>query len=191
MQRKTGVTHIGKDGNCFYRCLSQELYGDQHSHPYLRSTVVTGLETNEEKYGMYVDGNFLDHVENMKKTDGRVSSWATEAEIYAAADTLKRDIFLMNQSLSNAQWLRFSAQAICSHEVPFIAIIYDSNHYNHIRLTRRPYSCLTQEERPTQINFVEPVCKNKEREKTSTANSKDISMKMPPLRRSLRNLERS
>ena len=140
---------------------------------------------------MYVDGNFSDHVENMKKTDGRVSSWATEAEIYAAANILEHDIFIKNQSLSNAQWLCFSAQTICSHEVPFIAIIYESNHYSHIKMTRRPCRCPNQEERPTQTNFVEPINKNKETEKTRTASNNEIPMKMQPLRRSLRIIERS
>ena len=58
-------------------------------------------------------------------------------------------------------------------------------------MNRRPCRWPNQEERPTQINFAEPINKNKETEKTRTASNNEIPMKMQPLRRSLRILERT
>ena len=58
------VTQIQKDGNCFYLAVSRE---------------IVGIE------GKYAYGNSNEHTQNQSCTDGRVESWATEAEIFPMA----------------------------------------------------------------------------------------------------------
>ena len=51
------------------------------------------MKNNRESYERYTD-NFMSHIQNMSKTDGRVSSYATEAEIFATCAVYDLDIFV-------------------------------------------------------------------------------------------------
>ena len=44
------------------------------------------MSCNKERYCHLVDGSMEAHLRNLTFTDGRVVSWATEAELTAAAD---------------------------------------------------------------------------------------------------------
>ena len=48
---------------------------------------------------MYLHGNLSERIANLKKAVGRVSFWGTEAEIYAAPNILKQDVFIKNTRL--------------------------------------------------------------------------------------------
>ena len=56
--------------------------------------------------------------------DGRIVSYATEAEIYATTNAFNLDI--LNKTREEYEWMHFSN----SH--------YENSHYNHIFLNERP-----------------------------------------------------
>merc|ERR1719191_1919429 len=47
------VIHMEDDGNCQFRSLAQELYGDQERHAVVRSKVIAHLKANSENYSFY------------------------------------------------------------------------------------------------------------------------------------------
>ena len=82
------------DGNCFYRCVSLWQYNHEGNHNKVRQCVVEHIASNKSAYAAYIDGNIDNHLRDQRCTDGRTSSWATEAEIYATATLLGIDIFI-------------------------------------------------------------------------------------------------
>ena len=52
------------------------------------------IAENKTVYEAYINGNIDDHLQDQRCADGRTSSWATEAEIYATATLLQIDIFV-------------------------------------------------------------------------------------------------
>ena len=55
--------------------------------------MVQELKKNQGKYAQYTD-DFEKHVNEMEKHDGRLTSYATEAEIYATLAVYNVDIFV-------------------------------------------------------------------------------------------------
>ena len=80
-----GVVPMLPDGNCFYRCISYKIFGEQNFHSEIRKNVAQELNQNKNFYREFVEGSYDTYLENMKKSDGSVDSWASEIEIIAAA----------------------------------------------------------------------------------------------------------
>ena len=79
------IHRVAPDGNCLFRGLSHQVFGDQMYCTQMRKAIVTQMINNLEKYQpFYIERNpFHEHVGSMYK-DG--TSWGTQLEIQAAAD---------------------------------------------------------------------------------------------------------
>ena len=73
-------------------------------------------------------------MDGMAYSDGRLSSYATEAEIKATSVIYNIDIFVQNVRHRNHEWQLFSTELECNHERTFICLTNDENnlHYNFI-----------------------------------------------------------
>ncbi|MEL7079663.1 MAG: endonuclease/exonuclease/phosphatase family protein, partial [Cyanobacteria bacterium J06582_2] len=145
------IIDIAKDGNCFFRCISQFLYNTQEYHKDIRKSVVQTLKNKREYYTNYIDGNFDDHIRFMSEINGRISSWATEAEIIASSEAFGADVFIKD-TRRNQEWLRYSRRLECDHNIRYITILYESNHYSLIKNIHRPCRCGSRD--PNQINLI-------------------------------------
>ena len=67
------MVKITGDGNCFYRCISYHIYGNEEHHKEIRNRVIDHLELEKGKYQCYIDGNVYSHIQEQRCTDGRVS----------------------------------------------------------------------------------------------------------------------
>ena len=81
------IRDVKGDGNCFFRCISVFLNGDEDKHEDIRRNVVETLRDNKDRYKHLVDGDFDTHIQNMSKATGSRNSWATEAELCATSET--------------------------------------------------------------------------------------------------------
>ena len=100
--------HSVGDGNCFYRSLSRYLYNIQDQHKEIRESIVNYMEQHQSSFTCFIDGNFLKHVNEQKKTDGDISSWATEAELYAASAKFGINIKVTRQFNESPQWNNYT-----------------------------------------------------------------------------------
>ena len=90
---------IGKDGNCFFRCLSHIITGNQDSHSELRELIAHFIASEgASKLGWYLEHSgytpysyFLK--ENMVNING---VWGGDVEIMAASAILQVDIYVAN-----------------------------------------------------------------------------------------------
>ena len=102
------VRKIIGDGHCFFRAISLEITGTQNHHLYLRKNICIEIEKNRNIYESYITGNFEKHIKNIRMTNGRSESWATEAEIKAAANLFGCNInVLMKPTNSPEIWQTF------------------------------------------------------------------------------------
>lgn len=87
------VDYIRGDGNCFFRAISKVITTDsENRHEELRQVTVDFLKDNIVHFEQFVDGPTEHHISSMYK----VGTWATQAEIYAVATMLQRDLYILS-----------------------------------------------------------------------------------------------
>ena len=80
-----GERNVKGDGNCFYRCFSVVIYGTEDLHSEVRQEICDFMTEHSEKFDCFINGSVDKHIQNQRKVDGSLSSWAMEAEFHAAA----------------------------------------------------------------------------------------------------------
>lgn len=102
---RLSVYKVAGDGNCFYRCLSLEFFGTDEHHAMLRTDIVCYMEDNIESLRIYLPSSDMDeYLGDMRNTDVRVGSWATEAEITATAWYFGVCIYVNTKVGSTRRW---------------------------------------------------------------------------------------
>lgn len=131
------IDYIRGDGNCFFRALSKEIYDSEEFHEDVRQAVVDLVEKFPREFEQFLDAGtqMLDHINEMRKT----STWASSAEIYAAATLLQRDIYVLSPDHSGDayNWMlfkpRFTYTRDTSYHPCFITLCHThGNHYDRI-----------------------------------------------------------
>merc|ERR1712187_877772 len=82
---------VQADGNCQFRALSQQMYGDENYHGDLRARVIEQLESTPERYEDFVLEPYADYVKRM----ARHGEWGDNVTLQAASDVLGTDIHIL------------------------------------------------------------------------------------------------
>mmetsp|Transcript_26992 Transcript_26992/g.58755 ORF Transcript_26992/g.58755 Transcript_26992/m.58755 type:complete len:184 (-) Transcript_26992:277-828(-) len=72
------------DGNCQFRALADQLYGQEDHHQTVRGLVIQQLEAGAEHYHGFVPGRYSDYLKAM----ARSGTWGDHVTLQAAADIL-------------------------------------------------------------------------------------------------------
>ena len=184
------IIEIKGDGNCLFRCYSKYCDCTEENHERYRYLAVEALISNRDQYEQFINGNFDEHVRNMKKSKGGPEIWGTEAEIIALCNVLNMDTFIRKRNGQNWEWLKFPIQNGCNHDKKFITIQYESNHFSLISNTKRPCICNHRDgtretgqhvNKSTSILNVslsdEVTMRQKEKQNSGSQRSKNVSTK--------------
>ncbi len=68
----------------------------------LKERMMEHMLNNKEQYECLIDGNFEEHISKKSKTNGSTDSWATDAEVYAAATLYNSEILVRRENKSMA-----------------------------------------------------------------------------------------
>ncbi|KAK3106951.1 hypothetical protein FSP39_003763 [Pinctada imbricata] len=139
------ISQVRGDGNCFYRCVSLHLYGTDENHKEIRADIAKEIQTDPSFFKRYVDIDIDKHVENTRRSDGSIESYATEAELIACSKLFDIDIHVTSD-IDNPVWHRYSVNDVCSHS-NCLLLHYQSNHFNYLRSQKCP--CSRHREMPT------------------------------------------
>ena len=91
------ITSITGDGNCYYRCISVAVTGNQDHHKSIRSAIVAFLLGSIEVQMLHLPENLsVDEYVKENKVD-ELGTWATEVEIAATAGLLQTNIYCFAQ----------------------------------------------------------------------------------------------
>jgi len=127
-----------KDGNCSFRCLAETFLGNAELHAEIRERVVCFMEMHKNTYVELIDGDFDEHIKLMRLTGGGTGSWATEAEICAAARCFEVDIFVRKKDGLFSNWLKLTFSEGCNHTNKFICITLEGEHFDLLMGTNMP-----------------------------------------------------
>ena len=93
-QRRTRP--IQGDGNCFFRAISETLYGQQDKHEEIRSALVNFIMSNKDIFAKFIPST-VDCIDNHLQRMQRWGTWATHLEIFAAASFFQIPIYVATQ----------------------------------------------------------------------------------------------
>lgn len=131
----TKEVKVAGDGNCFYRCLSVYFHGEPSKHKEIRKDIVSFMNLNSQRFQQFTDKEIDVHLHDQTFTDGRVESWATEAEVMAASALYELNIKVKVKYQGRYNWNVHTYRL--SHDSQFsipydktIHLQYNSNHYN-------------------------------------------------------------
>lgn len=76
------------DGNCLFKSLSHQLYGDPRHHAICRAACCDFMQHNRRQFANFVVGDFDAYVRRMRLP----ATWADEPELRAASEIYARPI---------------------------------------------------------------------------------------------------
>ena len=82
------------NGNCFFRAIAHQLYGDESQHQKIREEAVQEVVKNSNSYRNFVPGSFDKYISNLS-TD---REWADNAAIQATSNAFRISIEILNDS---------------------------------------------------------------------------------------------
>lgn len=85
------VRDVRRDGNCFFRAVSDQMYGTEEHHAYLRDLCCDYMEKHEDDLAPFLDdteSDYAAYVDHMRE-DG---VWAGNIEIHATSMATHRDV---------------------------------------------------------------------------------------------------
>ena len=171
------IREMDADGNCMFRSLSDQLYGDYGNKYYtdVREEVVNYLENHEDEFKFFVvddDGkededfsaSFQDYVSRMRQ-DGE---WAGNTELVCASRFFQRNIvvFTAGGTLKidyEPEQANAGKKKVAQESAPSLYISYhDNDHYNscHSSNIIKPSSKTETKERKQQITIESNQKKN-------------------------------
>ncbi|KAF3956748.1 hypothetical protein CMV_018158 [Castanea mollissima] len=114
------------DGNCQFRALADQLYGDPDLHAFVREQVIEQLKSQLELYQNYVPMSYSDYLEKMSKE----GEWGDHVTLQAAADRFGVKIFLIT-SFKDTCYIEILPHVQKSKRVLMLSF-WAETHYNSI-----------------------------------------------------------
>lgn len=123
------IVEVKPDGNCLFRALSDQLYGDEANHLELRLRIVRFITDNADTFSPFIedDESFEDYVTRM----GQDSTWGGQIELQAAIRLLQITICL-HQAESPVWTMTDPEQGPGTRPTVHLSF-HDNDHYNSIR----------------------------------------------------------
>mmetsp|Transcript_243 Transcript_243/g.531 ORF Transcript_243/g.531 Transcript_243/m.531 type:complete len:320 (+) Transcript_243:132-1091(+) len=118
------------DGNCQFRAISQQLYGNQNSHKTIREKCVKYLAENRAEYEDFIGAStFQDYLNNMRKSQ----VWGDELTLCSAANVLDCMINVVTSEKQNwyMQYWPGRGKSVCQKEI-FLAYTFPL-HYDSLQ----------------------------------------------------------
>lgn len=96
-KRGMHIVQIEGDGNCLFRAVSHQIYFSESRHEELRVKCVKHMIQHRKRFEMFCDGNFDDHVKEMKI----LGTWGDDLEIRALEEIIDRIICIYSSNMDN------------------------------------------------------------------------------------------
>ncbi|KAH7461402.1 hypothetical protein PRNP1_001567 [Phytophthora ramorum] len=125
---------VEADGNCLFRALGDQLYGDQHRHEDIREKIVTYLEQHRDDFEPFMEDEekFETYCERMRE-DG---TWGGNQELYAAA-RLFQVYVVVHQDQPSARIMVIECDRLKPTRFAHVAY-HGEDHYDSVRALRDP-----------------------------------------------------
>jgi hypothetical protein len=121
------------DGNCLFRSVAHQVYGNPELHSHIRATAVAYLELNSEWLAGFIDGE-AEGVREYLEMMARNGVWGGEHELVAFHEVYKRPIEIFAGSAEGGARviMTYRAAAVAADAVPIRLSYYGGGHYDSI-----------------------------------------------------------
>ena len=126
------IREIADDGNCLFRALADQVYGDQEQHVVVRDRACKYMDLHREKFSQFIDTDvifrdFSHYLKNMRK----LKTWGGNLEIIAISELYQRRVEVYAQQ--TVPRITLSDSVSYDNDFPPIRITYkNGNHYNSV-----------------------------------------------------------
>ena len=128
------IVQAGDDGNCLFRAIAFQVYGDEGYHELVRAKCMRYIEVERDYFGDFIDGGkeaMSDYIYR-KSADG---VWGDDLEIQAMTEIYDRSVQIY--AYANTPMRTFhegnpAAQALKANLQPLRLSFHGNNHYNSI-----------------------------------------------------------
>ena len=121
------IVDVGGDGNCLFRSIAHQAYGDEEQHRVVRVKCMQYILTEKEYFKSFIEGGKVDEYVETKKQDGK---WGDNIEIQAMSEIYDRsvEIYAYDSKPMNI----FHEKQNKESRTPFRLAYHGKSHYNSI-----------------------------------------------------------
>ncbi|XP_047253743.1 OVARIAN TUMOR DOMAIN-containing deubiquitinating enzyme 9-like [Capsicum annuum] len=118
---------VSGDGNCQFRALSDQIYGNSEHHKFMREQVAKQLGSHKELYEGYVPMDYDEYVKKMTKC----GEWCDHVTLQAVADLYGVQIFVIT-SFKDTCYIEILPQCRYKSNKIILLSFQAEVHYNSI-----------------------------------------------------------
>ena len=129
------LVNVRGDGNCFFRAIAHQLYGDESQHQKVGEEAGQEIIKKSNRYRNFVAGSFDKYVSNLS-TD---REWADSAAIQATSNVFRISIEILNASerIPSYTILPFDQDSVVEpgtllSDTLVMCIMYPQNFMSHV-----------------------------------------------------------
>jgi len=130
------IVEVGDDGNCLFRSIALQAYGEEDQHRLVRIKCMKYIETERKYFHNFIEGNFQDYIDR-KRTNGE---WGDDVELQAMSEIYDRPIEIYAYDKKPMKTFHEQPEAagldgaIQAHDAitPFRLSFHGNSHYNCI-----------------------------------------------------------
>lgn len=128
--QKMHVVEVDGDGNCLFRAVAHQIWLDEGRHLELRRMCVSHMKRHKDRFAVFFEGDFSDHLEAMSKP----GKWGDDLEIKAMEEITDRLIYIYCSQSPVVEPLKtnFDEVSLLQGVSPLKISYHGKNHYNSI-----------------------------------------------------------
>lgn len=115
------------DGNCLFRAVSLQVYGDASMHAEIRERCLDFMERDPEHFAPFVDGDFAAYIARKR----RLGVHGNNPEIQAMSELFNRPVEVFTPD-RGAEPLNIFQTTYKTKDTPIRVSYHDGNHYNAV-----------------------------------------------------------
>lgn len=123
---KYKIKKCRSDGNCFFRAISDQIYGNQDEHIRLRTEACDYLCANKTQFSEFVTGDYTSFVTKMRTAN----EWADHVAMLALAQSRKKNILILEYSKKEKEYHDYNKIEIDKDFGDFLVSYHNGRHYN-------------------------------------------------------------
>ncbi|CAM9737471.1 unnamed protein product, partial [Sphacelaria rigidula] len=138
MRRKgLSVVDVEPDGNCLFRSVSHQIYGDVDRHVQVRKACVDHMQKHKSRFGMFVPEDFRDYLYKIRQP----GVWGDDLEIRALEEMFDRPIEIFSSDAEDLRPMKidFEASSLDGETAPIKLSYHGQSHYNSVRDVKMKY----------------------------------------------------
>jgi OTU-like cysteine protease len=117
------------DGNCLFRAVALQVYGDAEAHADVRSLVCDFMAKDPAHFGQFVDGETFEEYVARKRLDG---VHGNNPELQAVCELFNRPIEVYTPESGHLKPINTFQDQYKTGDIPIRLAYHDGNHYNAV-----------------------------------------------------------